>query len=253
MKVNMSYDYDDDGDIDPIYSRIYKNGSDYDIANLNTWRLSTETNYLTGTTYYYRSLLTCDFNLDGKVDYRDASILGANWLRSGKTFLKGDANGDGKVNDKDAAILAAHWHQDQRAPSGVTILNDRNGKPIVTIYEDGHREIHVYPNGMFTVEDVLTAHIMLDGDVILEYDENGSITGRINPDGSYREAAGNEPPEESACAAAGKSQPAIAGDPDAAAIIGIRSNMRLPGSKIAPGVTSSPNLVGGLKDQAAYR
>ena len=52
-----------------------------------------------------------DANKDGKVDDRDASILGSHWLMSvGATWADGDFNGDGAVNDADAAILAAHWH-----------------------------------------------------------------------------------------------------------------------------------------------
>jgi hypothetical protein len=53
-----------------------------------------------------------DSNADGLVNDLDASILAANWLRSGDaTWRTGDFNGDGKVNDMDAAIMAAHWHE----------------------------------------------------------------------------------------------------------------------------------------------
>jgi hypothetical protein len=61
-----------------------------------------------------------DANLDGVVDAKDASIVGANWLQSGMGWQQGDFGGggpgawgglDGIVNDIDAAILAAHWGQ----------------------------------------------------------------------------------------------------------------------------------------------
>jgi hypothetical protein len=59
-----------------------------------------------------------DANLDGYVDDKDASILGAHWLMEGEdpfgmtpSWATGDFNGDDKVNDVDAAILAAHWHE----------------------------------------------------------------------------------------------------------------------------------------------
>jgi hypothetical protein len=57
------------------------------------------------------ALILGDANHDGKVDDLDASILGANWQRTGgATWDQGDFNQDGNVNDMDAAILAAHWH-----------------------------------------------------------------------------------------------------------------------------------------------
>ena len=44
------------------------------------------------------------------MDDKDASILGANWMKAtGATWKQGDFNWDGAVNDKDAAILAANW------------------------------------------------------------------------------------------------------------------------------------------------
>lgn len=49
-----------------------------------------------------------DANLDGVVDAKDASCMGANWHTSG-TWQDGDFNYDGNVNDVDAAILAANW------------------------------------------------------------------------------------------------------------------------------------------------
>jgi hypothetical protein len=55
------------------------------------------------------ALIFGDANRDGKVDDLDASILGANWQRTGgATWDQGDFNQDGNVNDIDAAILAAH-------------------------------------------------------------------------------------------------------------------------------------------------
>ena len=60
--------------------------------------------------YEYR--LAGDANLDGVVNDRDASILGAHWqMPAGATWAMGDFNGDGKVDDRDAAIMAAHWGQ----------------------------------------------------------------------------------------------------------------------------------------------
>ena len=56
-------------------------------------------------------LVPGDANRDGVVDDRDASILGQHWLQSGMTWAQGDFNDDGRVNDQDAAILAAHWGQ----------------------------------------------------------------------------------------------------------------------------------------------
>ncbi|MCX7427679.1 MAG: PEP-CTERM sorting domain-containing protein [Planctomycetia bacterium] len=52
-----------------------------------------------------------DANLDGTVDDKDASILGANWRETiiPMTWQDGDFNGDTVVNDQDAAILAANW------------------------------------------------------------------------------------------------------------------------------------------------
>jgi T5SS/PEP-CTERM-associated repeat protein len=60
-----------------------------------------------------------DANGDGRVDDVDASILGANWRRTGDaTWNQGDFNGDHNVDDRDAAILAAHWHESvEQTPS----------------------------------------------------------------------------------------------------------------------------------------
>jgi hypothetical protein len=53
-----------------------------------------------------------DANVDGVVDDKDASILGARWHQpSGANWLDGDFNDDDVVDDRDAAILAAHWHE----------------------------------------------------------------------------------------------------------------------------------------------
>jgi hypothetical protein len=51
-----------------------------------------------------------DANGDDVVNDEDASILGANWRRTGDaTWAQGDFNDDKNVDDRDAAILAAHW------------------------------------------------------------------------------------------------------------------------------------------------
>ena len=60
-----------------------------------------------------------DANLDGVVDDKDASIVGANWMSTSAGWQQGDFGGggpgdwgglDGIVDDKDAAILAAHMN-----------------------------------------------------------------------------------------------------------------------------------------------
>ena len=53
-----------------------------------------------------------DANLDGKVDFGDLVILGANYGKSGASFTSGDFNGDGVVNFADLVILAAHYGQE---------------------------------------------------------------------------------------------------------------------------------------------
>ena len=58
-----------------------------------------------------RPLIPGDANADGKVDDKDASILGAHWQKAVSGWTEGDFNVDGYVNDADAAILAAHWGQ----------------------------------------------------------------------------------------------------------------------------------------------
>jgi hypothetical protein len=60
-----------------------------------------------------------DANLDGAVDEKDASVLGANWMSTGAGWMDGDFNRDGSVNDEDAAILAAHWGEGLSANASV--------------------------------------------------------------------------------------------------------------------------------------
>jgi hypothetical protein len=50
-----------------------------------------------------------DANRDGVVDDKDATILAANWLATGKTWEQGDFNGDWVVDEKDASLLAGNW------------------------------------------------------------------------------------------------------------------------------------------------
>lgn len=49
-----------------------------------------------------------DFNIDGKVDLSDLSILAQYWQ---KNTSQGDANGDGKVDLSDLGVLAQNWQK----------------------------------------------------------------------------------------------------------------------------------------------
>ncbi|MCX7424219.1 MAG: hypothetical protein NTW96_01060, partial [Planctomycetia bacterium] len=62
--------------------------------------------------FYFTVPSPADFNLDGKVDYTDASILGAHYFQQVPVWGPGDANGDGMANTPDAAIFAYHWGTD---------------------------------------------------------------------------------------------------------------------------------------------
>ncbi|MCX7424207.1 MAG: dockerin type I domain-containing protein [Planctomycetia bacterium] len=73
-----------------------------------------------------------DANLDGTVDDRDASILGAHWhTPSGATWIDGDFNGDGRVDDRDACILAAHWGAVAELATPVEAASRPADKPVV--------------------------------------------------------------------------------------------------------------------------
>jgi hypothetical protein len=62
--------------------------------------------------FYFTVPSPADFNLDGKVDDIDASILGAHYFQQVPVWGSGDANGDGMANTPDAAIFAYHWGTD---------------------------------------------------------------------------------------------------------------------------------------------
>jgi len=53
MTHEMHYDYDQDGTDEIIYSWVYINGTDYDLANMPTWHLTSKTNHLANKTYKY--------------------------------------------------------------------------------------------------------------------------------------------------------------------------------------------------------
>jgi len=173
VKVGMSYDYDDDGNVDLISTRVYNNGADYDIGNINTWELLSEGRkyYKNGVLKtYVTSLNKSDFNLDGRVDLNDFAILRRNYdTAASATRLIGDANGDGKVNHEDLSVFASQWGNRSLSHSENTMLYDVNGNLVVKIFaDDGHREIYVYTDGLFTEDDVLASGILNPEDVIVD-------------------------------------------------------------------------------------
>jgi len=174
VKEEMSYDYDDDGNVDLISTRVYDNGTDYDIGNIDTWELLSE-----GTKYYVSGVLKqyvtarnpCDFNLDGYVGSADLSMFKSNFgIRENVTCLNGDVNGDEKVNLTDFSILRSQFGK-RTLLQGVevdTLLNDEDGNVIVKIFADGHREIYIYADGPFTEDDLDASGILKPGDVVVD-------------------------------------------------------------------------------------
>ena len=68
-----------------------------------------------GTQYLYAWQLVIkllgDASGDRTVDGGDLTILGQNWLGTGKTWEQGDFNGDGVVDGGDLTIMGQHWLQ----------------------------------------------------------------------------------------------------------------------------------------------
>lgn len=89
-----------------------------------------------GFVVYVETTHAGDANKDGKVDDLDASILAANWQRTGDaTWATADFNADGNVNDLDASILAANWQYGVGAavpePAGWVLLMGLAVVPLV--------------------------------------------------------------------------------------------------------------------------
>lgn len=74
--------------------------------NAGNVKSSTATYSIDTRTPYLRS--KADFNIDGKVDLSDLSMLAQNWQKSNSS---GDATGDGKVDLSDLSILASNWQR----------------------------------------------------------------------------------------------------------------------------------------------
>jgi len=173
VKEDMSYDYDDDGNIDLISTRIYTNDIDYNIENINTWEILSESSkyYKNGIlNKYVTLLLSGDFNLDGRVDLSDFAIIVGNFGRTeGATRLTGDTNRDEKVDGEDLNDFASQFGNRNLLREADTLLTDTNGNSVVKIFASGnHREIHIYTDGLFTEEDVLVSGILKQGDVIID-------------------------------------------------------------------------------------
>ncbi|MDP3791780.1 MAG: hypothetical protein Q8R38_07045, partial [Candidatus Omnitrophota bacterium] len=118
--------------------------------------------------HYYKPLLLADINLDGVVSDVDVDFLSAYYGMTGKSYLEGDMDGDGAVYDTEVDILSANYGQNQRAAGADTSFCDTMGNLVVTIYPDGHREIHISINGLFTKEQLLNSFILQDGDIIID-------------------------------------------------------------------------------------
>ena len=86
------------------------NCPDYGVGGAGEYYMIFDTE-TSGSVINIRPGILGDANLDGTVDEKDASVVGANWLGTGKAFTDGDFNLDGTVDDADAAILAANWGQ----------------------------------------------------------------------------------------------------------------------------------------------
>jgi len=172
VKVEMSYDYDDDGNVDLISTRIYDNGTDYDIANINTWQILSE-----GTKYYsdgvlkqyVTSLNLCDSNLNGRMDLGDfAKIRSGQGTTEGATLLTGDTNEDGAVDSEDYDNFMGQFGNRTLIRGVDTVLTGANDIPVVKVFADGHREIYIYADGPFTEDDLDASGILKPGDVVVD-------------------------------------------------------------------------------------
>jgi len=56
-------------------------------------------------------LPTGDFNNDGRVNYKDLSVLLYWWGKTGAQIAPYDLNGDGKIDWKDVSILLYRWRE----------------------------------------------------------------------------------------------------------------------------------------------
>jgi|GEM_PF-5780592 len=172
VKEDMSYDYNDDGNVDLIATRVYDNGTDYDITNINTWQILSE-----DIKYYDSGVLKkyvtahnpCDFNLNGRVELSDFSIVRSyRETAEGATLLRGDTNADGAVDSEDYDNFNGQFGKRILVRGVDTLLNDTNGNPLVQIFADGHREIYIYTDGPFTEDDLLASGILKEGDIVVD-------------------------------------------------------------------------------------
>lgn len=114
------------------------------------------------------SPITADFNLDGSIDANDLAIVRTNFGASGVSFLKGDATHDGSVDANDLAVTRTNFGS---SPSGFPVAFTENfpqGRTVFIFYEDRHREIYIYPDGVFTRQELESSGILTPSDVIIE-------------------------------------------------------------------------------------
>jgi len=173
VKINMSYDYNDDSNIDLISTRVYNNDADYDIENIGTWELLSESSkyYKNGVfKRFVTSLYESDFNLDGRVDLNDFAILRSRYgTTEGATRLTGDTNRDGRVDSEDYGNFVGQFGLRNLLQGADIVLKDKGDNVVVKIFaSDGHREIYIYTDGLFTEEDLLVSGILNPTDVIID-------------------------------------------------------------------------------------
>ena len=138
-------------------------------------------------------LLTCDFNLDGRVDLHDFAILRSNYVTvEGATRLTGDTNRDGTADPEDYNNFVGQFGLTNLPAVGNTLLHDEDGNLVIKIFEDdGHKIVYIYEGGLFTAADVLAAGITGPNDFIVDYTIGGSP--EVEPEESFEGPADEEP------------------------------------------------------------
>jgi len=120
------------------------------------------------------TFLLGDFDLNGRVDIEDGNTFTSCFGNRNMGYLQGDITGDGKVHIDDFAILRGNYDVDNRIEGEATSLY-HGDDIILTLYPDGHKEVHVYQGrGFFTMDELLDASLIDPGDFMIKTYTNGA-------------------------------------------------------------------------------
>ncbi len=148
----------------------------YDLTdNNNDGTIHGDLLWVPSTVPQKRHFLHGDFNLNGILEADDYSKVTSNFgNRNVSSYLQGDITGDGRVDLSDFSILRSEYGSDNRVQGTTTLFYD-GGDLIVRMRPDAYREVYVYQDGsgLFTMEELLEAAILHEGDFVIEVSAAG--------------------------------------------------------------------------------